>query len=124
VIVDDDPDFLECARIVLRSAGYQVDVATSAAEGLALIRAVAPDLIITDVMMSYSMEGVDLAREIVRDPNLAHIPLFVVTSIARTLDLAGFDRETAQAVKEFFTKPVSPGDLLTRTGHYLSNREE
>jgi len=38
VIVDDDPDFLEYTRIVLRSAGYQVDVATGAAEGLALIR--------------------------------------------------------------------------------------
>jgi CheY-like chemotaxis protein len=109
---------------VLRSAGYQVDTATSAAEGLALIRAVLPDLIITDVMMSYSMEGVDLTCEVARDSDLAHIPLFVVTSIARTLDLAGFDRETAQAVKEFFTKPVSPGDLLTRVGCYLSDREE
>ena len=56
VIVDDDPDFLEYMRIVLRSVGYRVDTATGAAEGLALIRSVLPDLIISDVMMSYSVE--------------------------------------------------------------------
>jgi two-component system alkaline phosphatase synthesis response regulator PhoP len=68
VIVDDDPDFLEYARIVLRSAGYRVDMATSAAEGLALIRSVTPDLIIVDVMMSYSVEeGIGLAHEIMHE---------------------------------------------------------
>ena len=121
VIVDDDPDFLEYMRIVLRSAGYQVDTATSAAEGLALIRSVTPDLIITDVMMSYSVEeGIALAREITHDPALAGIPLCVVTSIARTRDSVGFDEETVRAIKCFITKPVSPEELLTRIGCYLS----
>jgi len=46
VIVDDDPDFLEYTRIVLYSAGCQVDTAISAAEGLALIRSIHPDLAI------------------------------------------------------------------------------
>ena len=123
VIVDDDPDFLEYTRIVLRSAGYQVDVATGAAEGLALIRLVVPDLIISDVMMSYSVEeGIGMAREITHDPALAHIPLCVITSIARTLDSVGFDEETVRAIKCFLTKPVSPGELLARVRGYLSER--
>ena len=99
VIVDDDPDFLEYMRIVLRSAGYRVDTATGAAEGLALIRSVLPDLIISDVMMSYSVEeGISLAREIKRDPALVDVPFCVVTSIARTLDSVGFDEETVRAI--------------------------
>jgi CheY-like chemotaxis protein len=121
VIVDDDPDFLEYARIVLRSAGYQVDMATSAAEGLALIRSVTPDLIIIDVMMSYTVEeGIGLAHEITHDPALADIPLFVITSIARTLDSLEFDEETARAIRCFLTKPVLPDELLTRIGSHLS----
>jgi two-component system OmpR family response regulator len=121
VIVDDDPDFLEYTRIVLRSAGYQVYTATGAAEGLGLIRSVTPDLIISDVLMSYSVEeGIGLAHEITHDPALADIPLFVVTSIARTVDSVGFDEETVRAIKCFLTKPVSPDDLLTRIGRYLS----
>ena len=125
VIVDDDPDFLEYTRIVLRSAGYEVHTATSAAEGLALIRAVTPDVIISDVMMSYSVEeGISLVREITRDPVLADIPLCVITSIARTLDLVGFDEETVRAIKCFFTKPVSPAELLAKVGRYLSERRK
>jgi adenylate cyclase len=121
VIVDDDPDFLEYMRIVLRSAGYQVDTATGAAEGLALIRSVRPDLIISDVMMSYSVEeGISLAREIKRDPALVDVPFCVVTSIARTLDSVGFDEETVRAIDCFWTKPVPPEELLARIGHYLS----
>jgi two-component system OmpR family response regulator len=125
VIVDDDPDFLEYTRIVLRSAGYQVDTATGAAEGLALIRSVAPDLIISDVMMSYSVEeGISLAHEITHDPALADIPLCVVTSIARTLDSVGFDEKTVRAIQCFLTKPVSPEELLTRIGFYLAERRK
>lgn len=125
VIVDDDPDFLEYARIVLRSAGYEVHTATSAAEGLALIRAVTPDVIISDVMMSYSVEeGISLIREITHDPALADVPLCVITSIARTLDSVGFDEETVRAIKCFFTKPVSPEELLAKVGRYLSERRK
>jgi len=124
-IVDDDPDFLEYMRIVLRSAGYEVHTATSAAEGLALIRAITPDLIISDVMMSYSVEeGIRLVHAITHDPALADIPLCVVTSIARTLDSVGFDEETVRAIKCFFTKPVSPEELLARVGRYLSERRK
>jgi len=120
VIVDDDPDFLEYTQIVLRSAGYRVETATSAVEGLALIRSFAPHLIICDLMMSYSLEGVALVHQVTHDPALAHIPLCVITSIARTLDSVEFDEVTARAIKCFLTKPVSPHELLTTTGRYLS----
>ena len=124
VVVDDDPDFLEFIWIVLRSAGYQVDTAASAAEALALIRSSVPDLIISDLMMSYSLEGVELAHEITHDPTLANVPLLVVTSIAHNMDSVGFDEETAQAIKGFFTKPVSPDELLAKIGGCLSEGDE
>ena len=124
VVVDDDPDFLEYIRIVLRSAGYNVDTAASAAEGLSLIHSAVPDLIISDLMMSYTLEGIELAHEITHDPTLANVPLLVVTSIARTMDAVGFDEETAQAIRFFFTKPVSPDELLARIGSCLSEGDE
>ena len=113
LIVDDDPDFLEYIRIVLHSAGYHVCTATSASDALSLSHSTTPDLIIIDVMMSYSLEGIGLAREFKHDPDLAGVPLLVVTSIARSIESVGFDDETLNAIEGFLVKPVSPSELLT-----------
>jgi len=120
LIVDDDPDFLEYIRIVLRSAGYQVYTATSTSEALTLSHSSTPDLIIVDVMMSYSLEGIGLAEELKRDPDLAGVPLLVVTSIARSIESVGFDEKTLNAIEGFFTKPVSPSELLTVIASHVS----
>ena len=122
VVIDDDRDFLEYTQIILRSAGYRVETAISASEGLALIRSILPDLIIVDVMMSYTLEGIELARDITQDPALAHIPLLVVTSIARTMEAVGFDETTARAIKGFLTKPVLPNELLAQVSSFLKGR--
>ena len=87
VIIDDDPDFIEYTRIVLESASYQVLTATNAADGLALVRESVPDLIITDVMMSYTLEGTSVTREIRSNPELSETPVLVITAIARRPDL-------------------------------------
>lgn len=65
VIVDDDPDFRLLLRLQLElEAG--IDVVGDAAdgfEGLAMIGALAPDAVVTDLMMP-AMDGYELARRI------------------------------------------------------------
>jgi CheY-like chemotaxis protein len=121
VVIDDDPDFLEYARIVLESASNEVLTATDAAGGLALIRQEHPDLIITDVMMSYTMEGVSVTREIRDDPELAGIPVLVITAIARTPDAQLFADGAQPTADGFLTKPVSPQALLAAVNNCLSS---
>ena len=114
LVIDDDRDFLEYTRIVLESADHAVFTATDAKEGLKRIRTVHPDLIITDVMMSYTLEGVSVTREIRSDPELCHIPVIVITAIARTPDADVFPNGAQPAPDGFLTKPVSPIALLPR----------
>jgi CheY-like chemotaxis protein len=121
VVIDDDPDFIEYARIVLESASYDVLTATNAEDGLALVRQSAPDLIITDVMMSYTLEGTSITREIRADPELCQTPVLVITAIARRPDADLFPDGTQPAPEGFLTKPVSPRDLLATVGHCLSS---
>jgi CheY-like chemotaxis protein len=121
VIIDDDPDFLEYARIVLESASYNVLTATNAADGLALVRASAPGLIITDVMMSYTLEGTSVTREIRSDPALSQTPVLVITAIVRRPDAKLFPDGTRPAPEGFLTKPVSPSTLLEAVHRCLTS---
>lgn len=121
VVIDDDRDFLEYTRIVLESASYTVLTAMDAQEGLALIRESHPDLIITDVMMSYSLEGVSVTRAIREDPDLCQIPVIVVTAIARTPDASLFPDGARPASDGFLTKPVPPDTLLSAVLNCLSS---
>ena len=121
VVIDDDRDFLEYTRIVLESASYTVLTAMDAQEGLALIRESHPDLIITDVMMSYKLEGVSVTRAVREDPDLCQIPVIVVTAIARTPDASLFPDGARPASDGFLTKPVPPDTLLSTVLNCLSS---
>jgi CheY-like chemotaxis protein len=121
LVIDDDPDFLEYARIVLESASYHVVTASDATDGLALIRESAPDLIITDVMMSYSLEGASIMRAIRADPALSKLPVIVISAIARAPDADLFPKEARPASDGFLTKPVPPDVLLSTVQNCLSN---
>jgi CheY-like chemotaxis protein len=113
LVIDDDPDFIEYARIVLESASYRVLTAADAASGLAIVREQHPDLIITDVMMSYTLEGISVTRAIRADPELASIPVIVITAIARSPDADLFPSDEHPAAEGFLTKPVDPDTLLS-----------
>lgn len=121
VVIDDDPDFIEYTRIVLESASYDVLIATNAEDGLLLIRENGPDLIITDVMMSYTLEGIGITRAIRSDPELCQTPVLVITAIARRPDADLFPDGTQPAPEGFLTKPVSPGDLLATIERCLTS---
>jgi CheY-like chemotaxis protein len=121
VVIDDDPDFCEYTRIILESASYDILTATNAADGLDLVRRTRPDLVITDVMMSYSLEGISVTRAIRNDPTMSHIPVLVITAIARTPTEDLFPPGARPAPEGFLTKPVQPGTLLAAVERCLSS---
>ena len=121
VVIDDDLDFLEYARIVLESASYEVLTATDATEGLELIRSAVPDLVITDVMMSYTLEGTSITRTIRTDPDLCRLPVIVISAIARTPDADIFPQGAEPASDGFLTKPVPPDALLAAIKNCLGS---
>jgi CheY-like chemotaxis protein len=121
VVIDDDPDFVEYTRIVLEAASYDILTATNAADGLALARSKQPDLVITDVMMSYSLEGTSVTSAIRNNPTLNHIPVLVITAIARTPTEDLFPPDAQPAPEGFLTKPVTPDALLAAVERCLSS---
>jgi DNA-binding NarL/FixJ family response regulator len=66
VVADDDPQFREIVRYLLAAASDTMTIVGEAAdgdEGLALVRRVRPDVVITDLVMPH-LNGIELTRRI------------------------------------------------------------
>ncbi len=115
LIVDDDVDFTEAISSFLGGRGYAVLRAQNARDGIRTARQERPDLIILDIMMTERTEGFFAAQEIRRIPELASVPIFVLTSIYERVPEFTVAPETSWLPHdEFFTKPVDLEALLGR----------
>lgn len=108
--IDDDPDFLETIGLILESAGYIVETAPTAEEGLAIYDEVKPDAVLLDMMM----EEVDAGTGFVKDLKAKGPtpPIFLLSSVGNGLS-ANIDT-AALGLSGVFQKPIDP-DTLTAT---------
>ncbi|GAB4333005.1 MAG: hypothetical protein Kow0037_11070 [Calditrichia bacterium] len=116
VLIDDDVDFVEINKNLLEKEGYTVEVAYDGSEGLEKVKAVKPDLVILDVMMTVADEGFNVAREIKEDENLRNVPILMLSSINKQPNYNwqfGPD-DRWNPVDLFLDKPVKPADLLEK----------
>lgn len=80
LLVDDDPVQLTLGRTLLRQAGFQVVTAVDGVDALEAARRSRPDAILSDVLMPRT-DGFGLCRAIRHDPNLATVPIVLVSSV-------------------------------------------
>lgn len=79
LIVDDNEESLYYLRVLLSGAGFVVESARHGAEALVKARQVAPDLVVSDLLMP-EMDGYTLLRNWKLDPRLRTIPFVVYTA--------------------------------------------
>lgn len=120
LVIDDDLDFLDFCHIVLTANGYQVETAPSAQEGLKKMRGLHPDLVITDMMMSYVLDGWSVSREMRFDPELCDIPVLIVSAIISDKDDPLFPGNDQGRVDGFMSKPLDPAGLVSRIAELVS----
>lgn len=112
LVVDDDPDFLSICRTILEAEDYQVLEAANGDQALELVRRDCPDLILLDVMMSTTLEGVDVCRELRSDPRLENVPIVMISSIATSEYAAEFPDNEQIPIDTWISKPIQPAVLL------------
>lgn len=124
LIVDDDTDFVNCVRIILESAGYDVASAFSASECMIELAEKKPDLILMDIMMEKLVSGLMLARELRADPAFTDIPILMMSAIRHEtgFDVGASKESEYVAADEFLDKPVKPDVLLAAVERLLERR--
>ena len=114
LIIDDDMDFREMAKVVLESADYEVLEAADGATGLDLVKNEKVDFILLDVMMEEVDTGCKIADEIAKLK--IETPVVILSSFAdaahQTFDIS------AIPVKEYLQKPLKSDELLAVVRKY------
>ncbi len=120
LVVDDDPDIARFVEVNLRSAGYEVAVASDGEEALERATELRPDLVLLDVMMP-RIDGFEVAQRLRRNPQTANTSIIMLTAKALSTDkvlglTAGAD--------DYIIKPFDPIELLARVKGTLRRARE
>ena len=118
LVVDDDPDFVEVARTILKK-DYDIETAANGKQALQQMRKHKPDLVLLDVMMSYVLDGLDVTETMRNDPELKDVPIIMISSLPSTRYADMFPTDTYVAIDDWISKPVKAEDLLTRISKAL-----
>jgi DNA-binding response OmpR family regulator len=119
LIVDDDPDMVQAGRYVLEKQGHSVTSASNVESGLKALDEEVPDLLILDVMMEESDDGLVFARK-VRRRGLTALPILMLTSVNRAMGLSIGKDDEMVPVDEFVEKPVDPAVLIAKVDALLA----
>lgn len=110
LVVDDDPDVLRLVEMKLRLDGIDTLVAANGVEALEVLADERVDLVVLDLMMPV-MDGLEVCSRMQDDPELASIPVIMLTARAQANDIeAGF----RCGATDYVVKPFSPRELLSR----------
>ncbi len=108
LLIDDEPDIVAAAKIILGQIGYEVVGLTASPEALEAFRTNPKkfDLIITDLTMP-QLAGLDLAKECLSlRPD---IPIILCTGYGESITL---ERARAMGLRQIILKPIIPAQLV------------
>jgi DNA-binding response OmpR family regulator len=117
--IEDDPEMIDLIRLILNRRGFEVKGATGGIQGLEMIRAETPDLVLLDLMMP-DMDGWEVYQQLRADDATKDIPVIIVTAKAQNIDkVLGLH---IARVEDYISKPFSPHDLIDSVERVLAGR--
>ncbi len=114
LVVEDDPSVRGLLQTLLSAEGYDVVTASDGLAGLVKATSSPPALVLLDLMMP-DLGGVRVLEEMRDDPELADIPVIVVTGKVDAVP----GMRTLLGDDNVFLKPFAVGELLARVGEVV-----
>lgn len=117
LVIDDDPAFLRLVDTVLTPKEYQVLTAVTGQEGLRLLFAQKPDLVLLDVVMP-GMNGWQTCQRI---REISDVPIIMLTGKQQAEEdiVRGLDH----GADEYLLKPVGNRELVARVRAMMRRAE-
>jgi two-component system, chemotaxis family, chemotaxis protein CheY len=115
LVIEDDASARDFLKETLVAAGYEVRTAINGEEGMLCLRAYAPDLVVTDLLMP-KKEGLETIREMrMVKPEARIVAISGAPPDWRVLEIA-----KELGASETLAKPFQPDDLLHAVARLLA----
>jgi len=107
LVVDDEPNILELAKLYLEQEGYRVEGVGTGNDALSRMNTANPALIVLDLMLP-DIDGFEVCREIRKKSD---IPILMLTARREDVDkIVGLEL----GADDYLTKPFNPRELVAR----------
>jgi DNA-binding response OmpR family regulator len=107
LIVDDEPNIVELARLYLRNEGFAVESAANGLEALDKARSLQPKLVLLDIMMP-ELDGIEVCRQLRKESD---IPVVMLTARGSDVDkIVGLEL----GADDYIAKPFNPREMVAR----------
>jgi DNA-binding response OmpR family regulator len=107
MIIEDEEDAAELFAEMMRVSGFRVLKTSKSSPAISMMNADKPDIVLLDLMMP-EISGLEILRQMRRDPNLANIPVIMVTAKGMPTDIKNGMEAGAST---YLTKPVGFHEL-------------
>ena len=115
LIADDEPNIVTSLEFLMTKAGYQVQVARTGEEALAMIASFAPDLVLLDVMMP-QRSGYEVCQKMRERPEWRHIRIVMLSAKGREAEVS---KGLSLGADAYVTKPFSNRELMAQIAELL-----
>lgn len=117
LVVDDERNIIELARLYLEQEGFTVEEARDGAEALEKIRTLKPAVVILDLMLP-EVDGWEVCR---RTRAKSEVPIIMLTARSDDVDkIVGLEL----GADDYLTKPFNPRELVARVKAILRRYEK
>lgn len=116
LIVEDQPDIRKLIRMTLEFESHELHEAADGAYGLRMAQSVRPDLMLLDVMMPGSIDGLGVCERIKANGAFRRTKVVMLSARSQEADRQAGRRAGADA---YLSKPFSPRQLLEVIGRVI-----
>lgn len=120
VVLEDDASIRMLVTSVLKKSGHEVTALDNGAEGLLVVLAEQPDLVISDVQMP-KMTGFEVVAQMRQTAEVADTPVILLTSLAGRADMR---TGMTQGADDYITKPFEPVELIESVNAQLARAQQ
>jgi twitching motility two-component system response regulator PilG len=115
LVVEDKASLTQMLQFLFLSKGLSVQIAFNGKEALEKATAIAPSLILMDIMMP-EMDGLEVLEKLKENPSTANIPVIMLTARKSREDM---QKARDLGAVEYITKPFKAVEVVDKVLRHI-----